>query len=126
MAADAAPDAVQPSEKAGVPTHATMPPPAAAATLMAPPAIKQAVTANADTAGECERACTALPQFKQDDNTQILSADTARQAAMKAAAEAASAAAHLTPAQRERAINEAAALVRGCSALGNTNSPHPS
>ena len=39
------------------------------------------------------------------------SADGARQAAMKAAAVAATAAAHLTPAQRERAINEAASQV---------------
>ena len=38
-------------------------------------------------------------------------ADTLRQAAMQAAADAASAAAHLTPAERERAINEAASQV---------------
>lgn len=38
-------------------------------------------------------------------------ADNTRQAAMKAAADAAASTAHLTPAQRERAINEAASQV---------------
>lgn len=38
-------------------------------------------------------------------------ADSGRQAAMSAAAEAAAAATHVTPAQRERAIAEAAAKV---------------
>ncbi|DBB07161.1 TPA: hypothetical protein ACH3X1_011731 [Trebouxia sp. C0004] len=62
---------------------AAMPPPAGKAVGIMPPARKKNV-ADADPQGDV------------------------RQAAMKAAAEAASAASHLTPAQRERAINEAA------------------
>ena len=118
----------QPAASKNVEAQQTVAVAAVAGKAMLPPASKASVP----SMGNTETRSTALPQrevgtSRQDGAvlSQCLSspsllalithswpADGARQATMKAAADAATAAAHLTPAQRERAINEAASQVK--------------
>lgn len=112
MAEDASADAVPAHGQAAGGKTLAMPPPVAKDLPMDPPPGKKLSASKSGREGERSAvllaASSSLPRAARRCRDL---ADNTRQAAMSAAAEAASAAAHVTPAQRERAIAEAAAKV---------------
>lgn len=115
MTEGASPDGVLALEGPSVEAELSMPAPAGLGESMPPPSSKKHVAPGLSTEGIYAVAqITNLCPLRRAviSQSDVLSTDAGRQAAMSAAAEAASAAAHVTPAQRERAIAEAAAKVR--------------